>query len=326
MSTHSAMASFTIDEILSDEWAKIERGIGARPQLTGDALDMRLQYRELAEQMNASAPVTPGVSVVDEHITEHLTVRVYKPMDRKEALPVGLYFHGGGFCCGDLDSEDPFCRILVERQRCVIVSVGYRLAPEHKAPAQTEDAMTAWNWSVQNASLLGGDPSRYFTIGQSAGGNLALATAHLLIDQGRRSEINGVVALVPLAIHPKNVPFHHKDNHRSYHECADGPVNTADAMATFLESVEAREDDPSVFVLLSQHLHQFPPTYIAVCEVDPLRDDGILVGCALREAGVPVKLDHYRGLPHVFWAFGCPSPSGDFIGDVMAGVDFVLKS
>jgi len=131
-----------------------------------------------------------------------------------------------------------------------------------------------------------------------------LATAHLLIDQGRRSEIKGVAALVPITVHPKNVPSHHESRHRSYQECANGPVNTANAMATFLgkdypitryqgprkilkfaESVEAMEDDPSVFVLLSRHLEVFPPTYIAVCEVDPLRDDGIIMGHILKEAG-----------------------------------------
>ncbi|OQD88227.1 hypothetical protein PENANT_c004G10069 [Penicillium antarcticum] len=279
------MASFNVDELLSEEWAQIEQTIGARPQLTGDALTMRGQYKALAEQMNALSPATPNVSVVDERITEHVTVRIYKPIDKKDALPVGVYFHGGGFCCGDLDSEDPFCRSLVERHHCVIVSVEYRLAPEHKAPAQTEDAIAAWNWSIRNASLLGGDCSRYFTIGQSAGGNLALATAHLLIDQGRRLEIKGVAALVPLAVHPKNVPQPHGSSHRSYQECAHGPVNTANAMATFLESVEAKEDDPGVFVLLSRHLDLFPPTYIAVCEIDPLRDDGIIMGQVLQEAG-----------------------------------------
>jgi versiconal hemiacetal acetate esterase len=88
--------------------------------------------------------------------------------------------------------------------------------------------------AIGNASKLGGDPNRYFTIGQSAGGNLALATAHLLIEQGRRSEIKGVAALVPLTVHHENVPPHHTDSHRSHQECADGPVNTAHAMATFL--------------------------------------------------------------------------------------------
>ncbi|KAJ5126433.1 lipase/esterase-like protein [Penicillium atrosanguineum] len=316
------MVSFNLDELLSEEWAQIEQKIGARPQLTGDALSMRGQYRALAEQMNASSPATPNVSVVDERITEHVTVRIYKPVDNKNALPVGVYFHGGGFCCGDLDSEDPFCRILVERHQFVIVSVDYRLAPEHKAPAQTEDAMAAWSWSIRNASLFDGDRSRYFTIGQSAGGNLALATAHLLIDQGRRSEIKGVAALVPLAVHPKNIPSHHESSHRSYQECANGPVNTANAMATFLESVEAKEDDPGVFVLLSRHLDRFPPTYIAVCEVDPLRDDGIIMGHILQEAGSTI----IEACPMFFGHLDVNPPSGDFIGDVLTGIRFVLNS
>lgn len=90
----------------------------------------------------------------DESINEYVTVRIYKSVRNKGPVPVGVYFHGGGFCCGDLDSEDPFCRSLVERRRCVIVSVGYRLAPEHKAPAQTEDAMAAWSWVCVSCRCL----------------------------------------------------------------------------------------------------------------------------------------------------------------------------
>jgi versiconal hemiacetal acetate esterase len=85
----------------------------------------------------------------DKNINAHLTVRTYVPTDvQKEShpLPIGLYFHGGGFCCGNLDSEDTFCRLLAERLPCVIVSVDYRLAPEHKAPAQLDDAAEAWDW------------------------------------------------------------------------------------------------------------------------------------------------------------------------------------
>ncbi|KAB8076556.1 lipase/esteras-like protein [Aspergillus leporis] len=315
-----------MEALLAEEWAKVEEMLGSRPQLVGDALSMREQYRALAEQTNAASPLTPNVHVEDRMANKNVMVRVYKRVKETKPIPVGVYFHGGGFCCGDLDSEDPFCRMLVERYCCLIVSVGYRLAPEHKSPAQVEDAVAAWDWAIGNASKLGGDPNRYFTIGQSAGGNLALATAHLLIEQGRRSEIKGVAALVPLTVHHENVPPHHTDSHRSHQECADGPVNTAHAMATFLESVEAKEDDPGVFVLLSQHLNLFPPTYIAVCEIDPLRDDGILMANALQQAGVPVRLHQYHGLPHVFWAFGCPPPSGDFIGDVLAGVDFILRA
>lgn len=90
-------------------------------------------------------------------------LRTYTPTDTEEesnSLPVGLYFHGGGFCCGDLDSEDTFCRDLAERLSCIVVSVDYRLAPEHKAPAQLDDALEAWNWvSLKSFSLLQFDDS-----------------------------------------------------------------------------------------------------------------------------------------------------------------------
>jgi versiconal hemiacetal acetate esterase len=85
----------------------------------------------------------------DRKVNAKLTVRTYTPTAGpagSNLLPVGLYFHGGGFCCGDLESEDTFCRLLAERLPCIVISVGYRLAPEHKAPAQLDDALEAWNW------------------------------------------------------------------------------------------------------------------------------------------------------------------------------------
>ena len=85
----------------------------------------------------------------DKKINDKFTVRIYRPiadLTESNIIPVGLYFHGGGFCCGDLESEDTFCRLLAERLPCIVISVDYRLAPEHKAPAQLDDALEAWNW------------------------------------------------------------------------------------------------------------------------------------------------------------------------------------
>ncbi|KAL5333936.1 Alpha/Beta hydrolase protein [Aspergillus crustosus] len=120
----------------------------------------------------------------DIKVNAKLTVRTYTHTAGpagSNPLPVGLYFHGAGFCCGDLESEDTFCRLLAEHLPCLVISVVYRLAPDHKAPAQLDDALEAWNWAYNNASILNGDGGRYCTVGQSAGGNLALTLAPRLI-------------------------------------------------------------------------------------------------------------------------------------------------
>jgi versiconal hemiacetal acetate esterase len=251
-------------------------------------------------------------------------VRIYTPTvghADTHPLPVGLYFHGGGLCCGDLDSEDTFCRQLAERLSCVIVSVGYRLAPEYRAPAQLDDAVEAWNWAYMNAAALNGDRERYFIVGQSAGGTLVLTLMRRLISLGRRDEVKGVAAIVPFALHPDAVPSRYFDRYRAFEECADGPVSTKQAMSRFYEAIGAQPTDPDVYILNAEsELHQFPPTYLAVCEIDPLRDDGLILHDRLKASGVPVQLEYYRGLPHVFWVFGCPAPSGDFVGDVVKGI------
>jgi Esterase/lipase len=139
-----------------------------------------------------------------------------------QPLPVGVYFHGGGWCCGDLDTEDPFCQLVAEHLPCAIVSVEYRLAPEHKSPTQPEDVLEGWNWvkshfkacsdhanrfhAFRNSSKLNGDIQKYFVIGQSAGAHLALTLANKLVNLNRQGEVRGIAALVPIAAHPDHIP------------------------------------------------------------------------------------------------------------------------
>ncbi|OGE47256.1 hypothetical protein PENARI_c052G04805 [Penicillium arizonense] len=334
-----------METLIAESWFKVENAIGQRPQLTGDAYAMRAQYKALDDQANATRVISPNVTVEDRKITPQLTVRIYTPTvghADTHPLPVGLYFHGGGLCCGDLDSEDTFCRQVAERLPCVIVSVGYRLAPEYKAPAQLDDAVEAWNWAYMNAPALNGNRERYFVVGQSAGGSLVLTLMRRLISLGRRDEVKGVAAIVPFALHPDAVPSRYVDRYRAFEECADSPVSTKQTMSRFysefgtefavslccisltvavIDAIGAQPTDPDVYILNAEsELHQFPPTYLAVCEIDPIRDDGLILHDRLKASGVPVQLEYYRGLPHVFWAFGCPAPSGEFVGDVVKGI------
>ncbi|UNI17155.1 Versiconal hemiacetal acetate esterase [Purpureocillium takamizusanense] len=316
-----------MEATLSPKWLLIEESLGGRPKLTGHPLDMRKQYKAFTDQANAMHVKTANVVVEDMVVSPHLSARVYVPVTSNERLlPVGLYYHGGGWCCGDLESEDSLCRLVSEGMPCVIISIGYRLAPEHKSPTQLNDAVDGWTWAFENASLWKGDQRKYFTIGQSAGGNLALAVANRLLALDRGPEIKGIVSVVPFVVHPSRVPPAYADMYQSFRANEDAPANTAEAMNAFLDAAEANPDDPDVFVLHSPHLRKFPPTYISVCGVDPLRDDGLIFDKVLRDLGVSTKLDHYEGLPHVFWAFGCEPPDGSFINDLLTGIGFVLQA
>ncbi|KAL6228630.1 Alpha/Beta hydrolase protein [Aspergillus navahoensis] len=128
---------------LSPSWLQIEQTIGQRPQFTGDALSMRQQYKAFSDQANSSCTKSANLSIEDIKISPHLTARVYRPGKSEgiQLLPIGVYFHGGGWCCGDLDTEDPFCQLVAEHLPCAVVSVDYRLAPEYKSPTQIEDAL-----------------------------------------------------------------------------------------------------------------------------------------------------------------------------------------
>ncbi|GAB1201065.1 hypothetical protein APSETT444_010452 [Aspergillus pseudonomiae] len=206
--------------------------------------------------------------------------------------------------------------------------------------------MEAWDWAYNNATYLSGDQTRYFTIGQSAGGTIALAVVRRLVSLGRECEVRGIAAIVPFVVHPEAVPARYVDRYRAFEEFGDGPVNTGQAMSLLYDTIHAQHCDPYIYVLNAEsELHRFPPAYLAVCEIDPLRDDGLMIHDALKASGyvygflrvtfhrfffltwlscrVPVKLHYYKALPHVFWAFVCPAPSGDFVSDVVAGIKAV---
>ncbi|KAJ5939052.1 hypothetical protein N7466_002186 [Penicillium verhagenii] len=312
---------------LSQSWVdQIEQALGQRPQFSGDALAMREQYKALANQINASHKRSLDLKIEDVPITEYLAARVYTPPRKDEQLlPVGVYFHGGGWCCGDVETEDGICQLLSENVPCIIVSLEYRRAPEHKSPVPLQDVLEGWTWAWNNASMLNGDRARYFAIGQSAGGHLALALVNKLVALDRKIEIRGVAALAPITTHPAGVPSKYKDKYQSFTDCADAPLNTAFAMNTFFDAVGASPEDPDFFIINSGHIKDFPPTYLVVCDIDPIRDDGLVMHSLLKEAGVPTKLDYYIGLPHVFWALDCKPPSGNFLSDVLKGINFFMN-
>lgn len=221
-----------------------------------------------------------------------IPVRIYQPKSEAPA-PVIVHFHGGGWVVGSLDTHDPFCRYLAELTHAVIVSVDYRLAPEHKFPAAVEDAEAATRWALAHAIEFGGDPKQVFVSGDSAGGNLAAAVALLLRDN---AALRGQILLFPVT---DAAP----ENYISYTSNATGCGLERDQMLWYLDQYLASEehrDDDRAAPVIAKNLGGLPPALVMTGEYDVLRDEGVTYAARLRHAGVDVTHIHYSEMHHNF--------------------------
>ena len=275
---------------LLESMARLNAG---RPALhEGTPEDARRAYA-------AAMPPTPDdplASVEDRTIPGPggpLGLRVFRP-EGDGALPVVVYFHGGGWVMGSLDSHDAVCRSLAARSGCVVVGVDYRLAPEHPFPAGLDDCLAAVEWVVANGGELGVDPDRLAVGGDSSGGHLAAATCLMLRDRG------GPRVSFQLLVYP--VLAFGFDS-ASYAENAEGYYLTAASMRWFSGHYLARSEDtadPRAAPLLAADLADLPPTHVVTAEYDPLRDEGEAYAAKLAEAGVAVSHHRYEGMIHGF--------------------------
>ncbi len=219
-------------------------------------------------------------------------VRIYRP-STDSPLPALVWYHGGGFVIGDLDSHDAVCRQLANRAGCTVIAVDYRLAPEHPFPAATDDAVAAFDALHERATDLGIDPERMATGGDSAGGNLAAVVAN-----ARRDAVRFQLLIYP-------VTDLNRDS-QSYRDNAEGYLLTAELMAWFEGHYTGGEnlDDPRVSPLFADDLTGVAPAYLLTAEFDPLRDEGEAYGKRLADAGVPVQMQRYDGVIHGFFQLG----------------------
>ncbi|CAH0023118.1 unnamed protein product [Clonostachys rhizophaga] len=314
----------------SDTWLEFEKGLGgARPVLSGTPEEMRVQYRALGDALEQSWPAIPETVVVVDDKVSQIKLRIFMPPHSGGPAPLGVYYHGGGLVIGPSKGDDVLCGTLAHATGSIIVSVCYRLSPEHKSPVHLHDAIEAFKWAFDNAARLGADATKLFTFGSSSGGMLALATARQirLSRTGLPSHaVKGVVALCPVTIHPEAV--FRPPEHRSLEENATGiPLVDKAALVTFSNAAGLHPTDLDYFTLLDRDSHKlFPPTYIATCEFDPLRDDGIVLEEYLRLAGVPIKRDHYDNMPHVFFNVPTlPETFGIFMENTIRGIEWVIS-
>jgi acetyl esterase len=232
-----------------------------------------------------------------------IPVRIYRP-EADGPVPTIVFFHGGGFVIGDLDTHDDHARLLCRDVEAVVVSVDYRLAPEHKFPAGHDDCLAATRWVADHVDRLGGDGARIAVAGDSAGGNLSAAVALAAREEGP-------ALAAQLLLYP-GVDFDEESDHPSRVENAEGYFLTAEDMLWFGEHYLPGDDarrDPRASVLHAPDLAGLPPAVVATAEYDPLRDEGEAYAAALEQAGVPVVLRRYDGLIHGFFGLGPVSPA-----------------
>lgn len=226
-----------------------------------------------------------------------VAVRIYTP-EGAGPFPVLSYFHGGGWVIGDLDSYDALCRELCGGASCVVVSVEYRLAPEHKFPAAPEDCVAAVKWVAANAASIKGDPQRLAVAGDSAGGNLAAVVAQSLRDQG------GPRLCAQLLIYPCTQLA--GDPTPSMIENAEGYLLERKDMDWFVNHYlvsPADGNQVSASPAFAKSLAGLPPALVITAEFDPLRDEGEAYGRRLQAAGVPTVVSRYDGAIHAFFSF-----------------------
>jgi acetyl esterase len=244
--------------------------------------------------MRAGRPATISHVMVPVNGGEIL-VRLYRPHDG--VLPLHVFFHGGGFCAGDLDQRDPRCQDTAVGVGCVVASVDYRLAPENHYPAAPEDCYAALCWLVEHAEELGIDPSIVSVGGESAGANLAAVTCLMARDR-KGPTICFQLLDVPCTDLTMSQP--------SINELATGYMLTKKGMEQYLAAYldhPGQATEPYASPLFDPDSSGLPPAWVMTCEFDPLRSDGEAYAKKLEEAGVPVHYQQLAGHIHPSFAF-----------------------
>lgn len=257
----------------------------------------------------AVTPEPPEVSEIDNLAAPGphgpIPLRYYRPagVPKKELLPVLVFYHGGGWVIGDLDTHDVACRTLANEARCAIVSVDYRMGPEAKFPAAVDDAYAAAKWVAEEAKFLRVDAARLAVGGDSAGGNLAAVVSLLARDAGNVPKIAYQLLIYPATDMHMTTPSHQR--------YGEGHLLTRSAMDWFQEQYlnDGKDrDDWRASPIRAASLKGLPPAYVLVAGFDPLRDEGEAYAMAMKQAGVPVIFREFPGQIHGFVVMGKALP------------------
>jgi acetyl esterase len=277
--------------------ALLDKGTGVPATHTLPVDVARAQYEARIALMSTPAEIAGVREQTIDGPGGPLGIRIYAPHGTAP-FPLLVFFHGSGFVLCSLDTHDGMCRNLCAGAGCVVASVDYRLAPEHKFPAGIDDCLHATRWAATHATELGADPMRVAVAGDSAGANMAAVTALRVRDEGSPA-LCGQLLLYP-------VTDYHTPGTPSYEENAEGYGLTRDTMkwfwAHYLKDASEGEH-PYASPLRAADLSGLPPALLITAEYDPLRDEGEFYAEKLRTAGVPTALTRYDGVNHgfMFW-------------------------
>ena len=316
----------------------IKRLIGPPPRLDGQELAPDIQMLLELDRRTGTTSLVEGRTVEEARAENREGAKIVagppRPMARVEELsvagaegelagrlyvalgsphppqPLLVYYHGGGWTIGDLDTHDGVCRFLAEHGGCRVLSVDYRLAPEHPFPQPVEDAVAAFAWARENAAALGADPARLAVGGDSAGGNLATAVCLQTRDAG------GPLPALQLLLYPVTDAVGGQASRDTF---AKGFLLTREDMKWFEdhyipEGIDGK--DPRASMMRADDVSGLPPAYIATAGFDPLRDEAETYAERMREAGVPVVLQRHTGMIHGFANLTaiCPSARTAMLG------------
>ncbi|HMC49739.1 MAG TPA: alpha/beta hydrolase [Solirubrobacterales bacterium] len=300
----------------------IRRLIGPPPRLDGQELAPDIQMLLALAKLNGETSLVEGRTVEQARAENRAEVPVVcgppRPMARVDALtipgpggemparlyvalgapqppqPMLVYYHGGGWVIGDLDTHDSACRFLAEHSGCRVLSIDYRLAPEHPFPIPVEDAVAAFAWAHEHAAELGADPERMAVGGDSAGGNLSTALCLQNRDAGSPQPA------MQLLLYPVTDAVGGQQSRDTF---AEGFLLTREDMEWFENHYipdGIDDDEPRASMMRAADVSRLPPAYVATCGFDPLRDEGEIYAARMREAGVQVVLQRQSGQIHGF--------------------------
>lgn len=250
---------------------------------------------------NEAIPVTGGA----------VPVRIYTPEGAPRPMPMVVYYHGGGFVLGSLETHDGECRALALGAGAIVISVDYRLAPEHRFPTAIEDGIAAFTWAAAQAAALGGDPRRMAVAGDSAGGNIAAVVA-------RETRGHATAPILQVLVYPALDLTRKGASHALFR---DGFLLTKAAIEWFLDNYMGGADPAVVRAspLLAEDLEGLPPAVILTAGFDPLRDEGEAYAKKLADAGLSVTHRRFDGLVHGFFGM-----SGG-ITEASRALDFTIR-
>jgi acetyl esterase len=283
--------------------------------LTFTAADGVEVARARLRQLQAPPEMLPDLRIENRTVGHgeltDIPVRIYwPPVAEHSDLPVVVFYHGGGWALGDLETHDPVARAHTVGAEAIVVSVDYRLAPEHPFPAGVDDCWAALRWVDEHAAELGGDPNRIAVAGDSAGGNLAAVMTHLARDH---ADLGGPKLAFQLLWYPSVTADRSLPSHI---ENADAPLLDRDVIDAFLAWYLPGTDvsDPTILpvTLAPANAADFsglPPAYIGTAEHDPLRDDGARYAELLNAAGVPAELSTEPTMVHGYVSFALLIPA-----------------